>query len=226
SAVCAAAGAAAFVLVERRARDPLLPLGLLRRPAFVIANGVAGVMNLASLGLLFVLTLYLQEVRHDRALAAGIALLPLFVPLSVLAPVGGRIVARTGSRAPMLGGLLLAAAGVGLLTLSGAATGYLTLLPALVLWGVGLAFITPAVVSAAVSAVPAGRAGLGSAVNNTTRQAAWAIGIAAFGAIASAPDGPRFVHGFHTVAVIAAMLFLVAAAATLTLPRAGAEDGR
>ena len=226
AAVCAGAGAAAFVLVERRARDPLLPLALLRRPAFVTANAVAGAMNLASLGLLFVLTLYLQEVRHDRALTAGVALLPLFAPLCALAPVGGRTVARIGSRGPMLGGLLLAAPGVALLILSGPTTGYLTLLPALVLWGVGLALLTPAVVSAAVSAVPADRAGLGSAVNNTTRQAAGAIGIAAFGAIASTPDSPGFVHGFHVVAIVAAVLLLAAAAATLTLPRGVARNAR
>lgn len=226
AAACAAAGAAAFVAVERRAPDPLLPLGLLRRPAFVTANGVAGAMNMASLGLLFVLTLYLQEVRHDRALTAGVLLLPLFVPLSALAPAGGRIVARAGSRRPMLGGLLVAAGGVSLLIFSDATTGYLTLLPALVLWGVGLAFLTPAVVSAAVSAVPAGRAGLGSAVNNTTRQAAGAIGIAAFGAIASAPGSRGFVHGFHVAAAIAAALLLAAAAATCTLPRDGPRPAR
>lgn len=224
AAVCAGAAAVAFVWVERRTRDPLLPLGLLRRPPFVIANGVAGAMNLSSLGLLFVLTLYLQEVLHDRALTAGVALLPLFLPLCVLAPVGGRIVGRIGSRGPMLVGLLLAAAGVALLTLSGSATAYLTLLPALVLWGVGLAVLTPAVVSAAVSAVPAGRAGLASAVNNTTRQAAGAIGIAAFGALAGAPESPGFVSGFHAVAVIAAALLLAAAAATLALPRRAHDE--
>ena len=221
AATCAVAAAAGFVVAERRAPYPLLPLGLLRRRAFVIANGVAGAMNLATLGLLFVLTLYLQDVRHDRALVAGVVLLPLFAPLSVLAPVGGRIVARTGPRLPMLGGLILAAAGTALLTLSDATTGYLTLMPAVLLWGVGLGFLTPAVVSAAVSAAPAERAGLASAVNNTTRQAAGAIGIAAFGAIASAPDSPGFVHGFHTVALIATALFLAGAAATLTLPRVG-----
>jgi MFS transporter, DHA2 family, methylenomycin A resistance protein len=226
SAGCAVAAAAGFMVAERRARDPLIPLGLLRRPAFVTANGVAGAMNLATLGLLFVVTLYLQDVRHDRALVAGIVLLPLFAPLSVLAPVGGRIVARTGPRMPMLGGLVVAAIGVGLLTLSGAGTGYLALLPAVLLWGVGLAFLTPAVVSAAVSAVPAGRAGLGSAVNNTTRQAAGAIGIAAFGAIASAPGSPGFVHGFHMAAVLAAGLLLAAAAATLTLPAGVAHNAR
>jgi DHA2 family methylenomycin A resistance protein-like MFS transporter len=219
AAACAVAGGAGFVLVERRARDPLLPLGLLRHRAFVVANGVAGAMNLATLGLLFVVTLYLQDVRHDRALVAGVVLLPLFAPLSILAPLGGRIVARTGPRPPMLGGLILAAAGVGLLTMSDATTGYLTLLPAVLLWGVGLAFLTPAVVSAAVSAVPADRAGLASAVNNTTRQAAGAIGIAAFGAIASAPGSPGFLAGFHTVAIIGAGLLAAAAVATLTLPR-------
>jgi DHA2 family methylenomycin A resistance protein-like MFS transporter len=218
--LCASLAAPAFVLAERRSADPLLPLGLLRRRAFVTANGVAGAMNLATLGLLFVLTLYLQDVRHDRALWAGVVLLPLFAPLSILAPVGGRIVARTGARWPMLGGSLLAAAGVALLTLSDATSGYLTLLPAVLLWGVGLAFLTPAVVSAAVSSVPAGRAGLASAVNNTTRQAAGAIGIAAFGVIASRPTGHGFLHGLHVAAVIAAALFLAAAAATVTLPDA------
>jgi DHA2 family methylenomycin A resistance protein-like MFS transporter len=224
-AACALAGTAGFVIAERRAADPLLPLALFRRPAFVTANAVAGVMNLTTLGLLFVVTLYLQDVRHDGALWAGIVLLPLFAPLSVLAPVGGRIVARRGARLPMLVGLVLAAAGVALLALSDATSGYLTLLPAVLLWGVGLAFLTPAVVAAAVSAVPPGRAGLGSAVNNTTRQAAGAIGIAAFGAIVSTPGGRGFVSGFHLAAVIGAVLLLAAAAATLTLPRRAYPSG-
>jgi DHA2 family methylenomycin A resistance protein-like MFS transporter len=212
AAVIAGAGAGGFIAAERRARDPLLPLGLWRERGFVIANGVAGAMNLCTLGLLFVITLYLQDARHDGALTAGVVLLPLFVPLSVLAPVGGRIVACVGSRPPMIGGLILAAAGIGLLTLSGAATSYLTLLPAVLLWGVGLAFLTPAVVSAAVSAVPVGRTGLASAVNNTTRQAAGAIGIAAFGAVASTPGDPGFIHRLHIVAVIAAAVLIAAAA--------------
>jgi MFS transporter, DHA2 family, methylenomycin A resistance protein len=216
---CALAATAGFVCAEHCAKDPLLPLALLRRRSFVIANAVAGVMNLATLGLLFVVTLYLQDVRHDGALWAGIVLLPLFAPLSVLAPVGGRIAARTGARPPMLAGLLMAAAGVALLTLATATSGYLVLLPAILLWGVGLALLTPAVVSEAVSSVPAGRAGLGSAVNNTTRQAAGAIGIAAFGALASTPGSHGFLAGFHLAAVVAATLLVAAAAATLTLPR-------
>jgi DHA2 family methylenomycin A resistance protein-like MFS transporter len=216
--VAAVAIAVTFVLVERSRRDPMLPLGLFRRPAFSASNAVAGTMNLASLGLLFVLTLYLQDVRHRSALGAGIELLPLALPLSLIAPVGGRITGRVGPRQPMLAGLLLAAAGVALLTAAGAGSSYWTLLPALLLWGIGLALLTPAVVAAAVGSVPGGRAGLASAVNNTARQAAGAIGIAAFGALAGSPGGAGgggFVSGFHAGAIIAAGLFGAAALATV-----------
>lgn len=136
--VVAVALAAAFVAVERSREAPMLPLALFRRPVFTTANSVAGAMNLATLGLLFVLTLYLQDVLHHSALVAGLALLPLFLPLSVIAPVGGRITARAGPRWPMALGLLLAAAGVALLVPLGAGSSYLALLPALLLWGIGL----------------------------------------------------------------------------------------
>jgi DHA2 family methylenomycin A resistance protein-like MFS transporter len=84
----------------------------------------------------------------------------------------------------------------------------------LLTWGVGLAFLTPAVVAAAVGAVPGERAGLASAVNNTARQASGAVGIAAFGALAGDPGRPEFLAGFHLAAGIAAGLFLVAAVLT------------
>jgi MFS transporter, DHA2 family, methylenomycin A resistance protein len=72
-------------------------------------------MNLATLGLLFVLTLYLQRVQGRSALAAGVAVLPLFVPLGVLAPLAGRVTARVGVKPPMAIGALSAAAGIALL---------------------------------------------------------------------------------------------------------------
>lgn len=200
-----------------RAAD--LPLAPFRRPVFSTANSVAGAMNLATLGLLFVLTLYLQDLRHYSALAAGLALLPLFLPLSVIAPLGGRLTARAGPKWPMALGPLLAAVGVALLALLGAQSSYLGLLPALLLWAIGLGVLTPAVVAAAIGAVPAERAGLASAVNNTARQAGGAIGIAAFGALAGAPTGHGFLPGFHTAALIAAALFLAGVLATMSLIR-------
>jgi DHA2 family methylenomycin A resistance protein-like MFS transporter len=92
------------------------------------------------------------------------------------------------------------------------------LLPALLLWGIGMGILTPAVVAAAVRTVPAERAGLASAVNNTARQAGGAIGIAAFGAIAgNATDAGSFVSGMHLSALLAVGLWLLASAATLAI---------
>lgn len=210
---------AAFLLVERRQPDPMLPLGLFRRSGFSAANAAAGAMNLGSLGLLFVLTLYLQRVQDRSALVAGLALVPLFAPLSLLAPVAGRLTARTGPRSPMVAGLLIAATGAALLVPLHAGSAYLVLVPGLLLWGIGLGVLTPAVVAAAMRAVPADRAGLASATNNTARQAGGAIGIAAYGALAGDPGRHRFITGLHWDAAVTAALFLVAAVGTLVAIR-------
>jgi DHA2 family methylenomycin A resistance protein-like MFS transporter len=216
--VVAIAALVAFVAVERSVEHPMLPLGLFRRPAFATANGVAGAMNLGTLGMLFLLTLYLQSVQGRSALEAGVAVIPLFLPLSLLAPLAGRLTARTGPRLPMTAGLLVAALGVGLFVDAGAGSSYVQLLPALLLWGIGMGILTPAVVAAAVRTVPAERAGLASAVNNTARQAGGAIGIAAFGAIAgNATDAGSFVSGMHLSALLAVGLWLLASAATLAI---------
>jgi MFS transporter, DHA2 family, methylenomycin A resistance protein len=205
----------AFLAVERAKDEPMLPLELFRRADFSAANAIAGAMNLGTLGLLFVLTLYLQRVQGRSALEAGLAVIPLFAPLSILAPFAGRLTARVGSKWPMAAGLAISAAGVALLADVGAHAGFLTLLPALLLWGIGMGVLTPAVVAAAVGAVPGERAGLGSAVNNTARQAGGAIGIAACGALAGTPGSPGFVGGLHTVAIVVAALFASAALASL-----------
>jgi DHA2 family methylenomycin A resistance protein-like MFS transporter len=209
---------AAFLAVEHAAADPMLPLGLFRRPDFSTANAAAGLMNLGTLGLLFLLTMFLQTVQHRPALAAGLAVLPLFLPLSLLAPVTGRVTARIGPRWPMAVGLAVAAVGMLLLTRVQPGSGYPTLLPALLLWGVGLGLLTPAVVAAAIGAVEGSRAGLASGMNNTARQAGGAIGIAVYGALAGPATRPAaFVAGMHLTGVLTAVLWLAAAGATVAL---------
>jgi DHA2 family methylenomycin A resistance protein-like MFS transporter len=203
--VAAAALLAALVAVERRHPEPMLPAALFRRPAFGAANLVAAAMNLGTLGTLFVLTLFLQDVQGHSALGAGVAILPAFGLLTVVAPLSGRLVGRIGPRRPMVAGLLIAAAGLALLADD-------ALLAASALWGLGLGLLTPSVVAAAMGAVQADRAGLAAAVNNTARQAGGAIGIAASGAVAGSPTRAGFVHGFHAVALCAAGLYVAAAA--------------
>jgi MFS transporter, DHA2 family, methylenomycin A resistance protein len=126
---------------------------------------------------------------------------------------------------PMALGLLTAASGMALLVLSTGSSGYPTLLPALLLWGIGLGLLTPAVVAAAIGSVDAGRAGLASAVNNTARQAGGAIGIAAFGSLAGAPASHGFLTGFHTAGIVGAGLFLAGAAATVAFIPITASQG-
>jgi MFS transporter, DHA2 family, methylenomycin A resistance protein len=212
--VVAAVLLAVFLAVEHVTADPMLPLALFRRRAFTVANAAAGVMNLCTLGLLFLVTQYLQTVRHDSALVSGLVLLPLALPLTFLAPSVGRLTGRLGPRWPMAAGLVLGGVGFALLIALRTDSSYWLILPALLVWGVGLGFLTPAVVAAAVGAVR-DRSGLASAVNNTARQAGGAVGIATFGAIAGSASNARlFVSGIHVVAVISVALFLVAALST------------
>jgi DHA2 family methylenomycin A resistance protein-like MFS transporter len=203
--VAAAALLAALVAVERRHPEPMLPAALFRRPAFGAANAVAAAMNLGTLGTLFVLTLFLQDVQGRSALGAGVAILPAFGLLTVVAPLSGRLVGRIGPRRPVVAGLLVAAAGLALLADD-------ALFAASALWGLGLGLLTPSVVAAARGAVEPDRAGLAAAVNNTARQAGGAIGIAASGAVAGSPARAAFVHGFHAVALGAAGLYVATAA--------------
>jgi DHA2 family methylenomycin A resistance protein-like MFS transporter len=198
-AVVAVAAAAAFVAVERRVAAPMLPLGLFSRPSFALANGAAAVMNLATLGMLFVVTLWLQGDQGRSPFAAGLALLPLFLPLSAVAPVAGRVIARTGPRPPMAAGLLVGAAGFALL-----GTDHLT--TALLLWGSGIGVLTPAVVAGALASVEPARAGLASGVNNTARQAGGAVGVAVYGAITDV----------RQLGVTSAVLFTLTAVAAMS----------
>jgi len=211
----AAAAAAGLVAVERRHPSPMLPLSLFARPRFSVANAVAGTMNLGTLGCVYLLTLYLQVVRHRSPLAAGLAMVPLFAPLSLVAPLSGRLAGRFGPRWPMAAGLTIAACGLALLATVGRSSAYGPLLAALLLWGGGIGLLSSAVVSAAVDAVERERSGLASAVNNTARQAGGAVGIAAFGALAGEASGAGFVHGMHLAALIAAGLYLLAVVPTV-----------
>lgn len=204
-----------FLLRERQAEKPMLPLSLLRSPAFTGANLVAAAMNLVGIGTVFVSTLYLQTVQHRTALMAGILLLPLFVPLAALAPVTGRLTGHYGPRIPMTLGLLFGAAGSAALLGLSPHSGYPRFLPVLVGLGIGMGLLTAAVVAAAMRAVPPDRSGLASGVNNTARQAAGALGIAVYGALTGSPTRPEiYTTGLHHLGILGAAAWL--AALTLT----------
>jgi DHA2 family methylenomycin A resistance protein-like MFS transporter len=187
---------AGFLVAERRADRPLLDLGWFRRAEFTGANVGAGLMNLGTLGGLFALSLYLQETEGLSPLEAGLALVPLALPLAVLTPFTGRLVGRVGPRLPA--GLGLAMSGVGYL---GAALvgGSNIDSPAgwafLAIAGAGMGVAVPGLVAGATEALGPDRAGIASAVNNTSRQVGGAIGVALIGGLASISTSLLFSGG-------------------------------
>jgi MFS transporter, DHA2 family, methylenomycin A resistance protein len=229
AAVLAVVAGVGFVARERHAEAPMLPISQLAGRGFVGANLAALTMNMVINGILFVTTLYLQDMQGRSPLQAGLALLPLFAPLAVLAPVAGRLTARYGPRLPMM-----IAAGIAVPSAAGLLavepdSGYLVLAPTLLGLGVAGGLFTASVVAAAVRAVPADRSGLASGVNNTARQTGTALGVAVFGAVVGAPsDAGRFVGGVHALGVLGAALWLgalVLSAVTVESPSAVESPG-
>ncbi|MEV5569752.1 MFS transporter [Spirillospora sp. NPDC052269] len=211
----AVAGAVVLVLVERRAARPLFPSGLVRVPAFLGANGASLVMNLVTNGTLFVVTLQLQQVQGRSALTAGVMLLPMAVPLVLMAPLSGALNARFGPRLPVRAGIVVALLGAPGLLFAGPHASYAVLVPTLLTIGIGDGLIVAAAVSAAMRTAPSGLAGLAGGFNNTARQVGTALGAAVFGSVAGSPlHGAAFASGLHVLAWVSAALWLAALAGT------------
>ena len=181
--VLACAAAIAFVALERHRAQPMLPLGFFREPVFTAAVLVSMISAFTFYGLLFALSLYLQQERGYAPLRAGLA----FLPLTVMVPLGSllsrRAVAWLGPRALVALACLLAGAGY----LGAAACGTMARydLLALPLPAIGFAasLITPAATAALMAAVDQGRAGIAAGVLNAARQTGAALGVAVAGAM-------------------------------------------
>ncbi len=203
---------AAFLGVERRSAQPMLPLGLFSSREFCAGNAVGLLINLGFYGQLFVINLYFQQVRGASALTAGLAVLPEAGLLTVASMAAGRIAARTGPRTPMLAGLVVGAAGLLGLVAAGAHTAYPLLVAPLVAAGTGMAMTMPSATTAVVEAAPAGRAGIASGLVNASRQAGGVIGVALLGTLVASGSG--FVGGMRAAMALAAAAFLVGAVIT------------
>ncbi len=176
---------AAFLVAERRAREPLVDPRFFKSAPFSGAVAVAVLVFTVLAGFLFLNTLYLQDVRGDSALLAGIATLPMTAALAVVAPLSGRVIARRGARRPLVASGLLVAAGAAVLAGVTPATPYVDLALAYVLIGVGLGLVNPAITNTAVAGMPRSQAGVASGISSASRQVGSALGVAALGSIAA-----------------------------------------
>jgi len=186
SFVVAAVGLVGFLVWERRTTHPMLPLTLFRDRRMSVGSAVVTVAFFIMFGLFFLFTLYLQFVRGYSPLSAGLSTLPLAVMLVAIAPRSASLAERLGTGPVMAFGFVLISAGFVVLALISTTTPYVVLALAMVLLGAGMSLTAAPATGSIMSAVPPAKAGVGSAVNDTTREVGGALGIAVLGSIASA----------------------------------------
>jgi MFS family permease len=176
---------AAFVILERRHPEPLLDPRFFRSPPFTGASVIAVLAFLVMAGFLFVATLYLQQVRGDSPLRAGLSLLPATAMIAVWAPVAGQLNGRFGPRIPLVLGGVFMTAGAAVLTGLSASTSYGVLALGFALLGAGLGLVNPPITNTGVSGMPPAQAGVAGAVISATRQLGQVLGVAVMGAMLS-----------------------------------------
>ena len=212
--VAFAALTALFLLQERRARQPMLPLSLFAHRMFALTSGVGLLVNVAFYGLIFVLSLYFQQIDGWSPLATGLAFVPMMgavLPVNLVAP---RLTERFGAPAVIAAGALIAAAGC--LALLGIArdTSYWAICAQLLAMGGGLGMLVPPLTSTLLGSVEKSRSGVAAGVLNSTRQTGSVLGVALFGSLIG--QSHAFLFGAHAALIISALL-LIGAAATIAI---------
>ncbi|GAA2604430.1 MFS transporter [Streptomyces tubercidicus] len=177
---------AAFVHRQLRAPAPMLPLSLLRVPAIGVAAAALALMSFAMFGALFVLTLYLQGVLGFSPWQAGVRTLPLPAGLALGAVCAVPVRARMGGRVPVVGGLALVTAGFAILATTTPDSDYPHCAAFQLVAGVGAGLVAAAATESVMGSVATERAGLGSAINDATRQVGSALGVAVQGSLLAA----------------------------------------
>jgi DHA2 family methylenomycin A resistance protein-like MFS transporter len=204
-----ALSSALFIHVERRAASPMLPLQFFSLPGFSPAVVFGIIVNLTYYGVIFVLSLYLQQALGYSALRTGFAFLPLTATFIVSNIITGWLTARAGSRLPMILGALIAMAGYASLLRLNETTSLLSMMASFVLIPGGMGLAVPAMTTSILSSVPRERSGTASAVLNTARQTGGAIGVAVFGALLG-QTRQQIIPGLHTSALISTGLLFTA----------------
>jgi EmrB/QacA subfamily drug resistance transporter len=206
---------ALFVLLERHQRLPMLDLSLFRNSTFTGANIVAMLVSLGMFGVFFFVSLYVQNILGYSPTKAGATFLPMTVLIVLIAPLAGHWSDKIGSRWLMGGGMFLLGVGSLLWQRIGLHSSYWTLLPPMLIGGVGMALTMSPMTSAAMQSVPTDKAGVGSGVLNSFRQVGGSLGIALMGAILASyavagatgvEAAQNFVNGLHAALITSACI--------------------
>jgi len=208
----------AFGIIEARRERPLLPLSLFSLRGYAVANLTTLLVYGALSVSLFLVVLELQQVTGYSALAAGAAIFPITLLLFLLSPRLGGLVSRLGSRRLITVGPLIAALGLLLFLRVAAAASYpVVVLPAALIFGLGLALTAAPLTTTVLESVPSTRMGIASGVNNAITRVAGLLAVAGVPLVAGLggsadAEGSGFTSGFHHAMLISAVLCLLGAA--------------
>lgn len=217
SAVCLAL----LIRQELRTPEPLVDVRAFRSPKLSGATVIAVLAYFALGGFLFLNTFYLQEVRGDRPVIAGLELLPMAAAMVVGGPVAGRLVARWGTRFTLQVGTVVAAAASILLTFTFDTGGQIPLLLGYALFGAGIGIVNPPITNAAVSGLPAAQSGVASSLASTSRQVGQCLGVAVIGSVVAGYSGAlASAEAFHRPATLSWLTMSAVLVAAFVVARA------
>lgn len=208
--VLAASFAVLFVWREASASQPMLPLSLFRQRTFALSSLVGLLVNVAFYGLIFVFSLYFQQVNGLSAFATGLAFVPMLgavLPVNLIAP---RVTERIGAPATIAIGTSLAAAGCLATLFVDRDTSYGAICLQLIAMSAGLGLLVPPLTSMLLGSAAPQRAGIAAGVLNATRQTGSVLGVALFGSLVG--QSSAFISGMHAALVISASVLLAAGA--------------
>jgi EmrB/QacA subfamily drug resistance transporter len=212
----------AFVVNERRTRNPLAPLSIFRINGLAFSNATQLIAFAGFLAMFFYLTLYMQNVLGYSAIQTGAAYLPLTFAIGIAAGISSQLLKRVGTRPVIVAGALISAVGMYWLSRIGVDGSYVSdLLPGLLVLSLGFGPVFVGVTTAANAGVPADKAGLAAALLNASQQLGGALGLAIFSALATSrtndllasgtPVADALTDGFQR-ALVAGSIFIFAAA--------------
>jgi EmrB/QacA subfamily drug resistance transporter len=202
----------AFLLVERRSANPMMPLSMFSSKQFSAANGVTFVVYAALSGVFFLLVSFLQISLGYSPIEAGAASLPITALMLLLSARSGALAQRIGPRVPLTVGPLVIAVGLLLMTRIGPGDSYLTsVLPAVIVFGLGLTLVVAPVTATVLAAASADRAGIASGINNAVSRVAGLLAVAVLPVIAGLTgknfyDPAKMADGFRVAMLTCAVL--------------------
>lgn len=174
-----------FLLWERRTDHPMLDTSVFRNARFSAASGTITMVFFALFGSLFLMTQYWQLVHGYSPLEAGVRLLPQALTMMIVAPLSARLVERLGTKRVVLAGLALIVLGMSLLSTIQPETAYIVAISYLVIMSSGMGMTMAPATESVMGSLPREKAGVGSAINDTTRQVGGALGVAIIGSFVS-----------------------------------------